>query len=113
MMGYWAEFAKTGNPGRGSSGMEVPWTPWGEAGQRMIVLDTTTDKGIRMSSEEEVTLAGIKAELASDPLVASAEHRCRLYVQSFVNNASLDLAEYQNFGPDGCKAFDPASFAFQ
>src|SRR5690606_13891110 len=40
MMSYWAEFAYTGDPGRGRDGNEVPWLPWGSGGKTMIVLDT-------------------------------------------------------------------------
>ena len=111
MMGYWAQFARTGSPGRGTSGAEVEWTPWGQGGQRMIVLDTTTDKGIRMSAEE-VSMASIKSQLASDSSVANNETRCRLFVQSFMRNETLDLDEYNGFGPEGCAEYDPASFAF-
>lgn len=112
MMGYWANFARTGSPAKGSSGSEVEWTPWGANDQRMLVLDTTTDAGIRMSAEE-VTTAGLKAELATDTGIASNEQRCRLYVQNFANGDTLDAAEYRDFGPAGCSDFDPASFAFR
>jgi len=111
MMGYWAQFARTGAPGRGTEGTDVEWTAWGVDGQRMIVLDTTADKGIRMSAEE-VTMAGIKAELAEDTSIASNETRCRLFVQSFMRNETLNLDEYNSFGPQGCAEYDPAFFAF-
>jgi len=111
MMGYWAQFARTGDPGRGTSGAEVEWTPWGQDGQRMIVLDTTVDEGIRMSAEE-VSMASIKSELALDTSIASNETRCRLFVQSFMRNETLNLEEYNGFGPQGCAEFDPATFAF-
>ena len=111
MMGYWANFARTGTPARGTSGTEVEWTPWGQDDNRMIVLDTTADKGIRMSSEE-VSMAGIKAELATDPGVTSTKQRCQLYVQNFARGGSLNKVEYENFGTEGCKAFDPQTFAF-
>ena len=111
MMGYWAQFARTGSPGQGTSGTEVDWTPWGEDGKRMIVLDTTADQGIRMSAEE-VSMASIKSELAQDTSIASNETRCRLFVQSFMRNETLDLDEYNGFGPEGCSQYDPASFAF-
>ena len=111
MMGYWAQFARTGAPAKGTSGNEVAWTPWGQDGQRMLILDTTLDKGIRMSAEE-VSMASIKSELALDTSIASNETRCRLFVQSFMRNETLDLDEYHGFGPQGCAEYDPASFAF-
>jgi len=112
MMGYWANFARTGAPGNGSSGTEVAWTPWGVDDQRMLILDTTTDAGIRMS-DEEVSMPSIKALLAADAGIGSNRQRCRVYVQSFAFNGPLDLSEYQAFGPEGCAEFDPADFALQ
>ena len=59
---------------------------------------------IRMS-DEEVTLAGIKAALASDPAITEPQERCQLYLSSF--GRDLDRAEYDSFGPEGCAQFDP------
>jgi hypothetical protein len=73
-----------------------------------MILDTETDGGIRMT-DEEVTLASIKAELAADPAITDPEERCRLYVTS-VGGTGFDQTEYDNFGPDGCTAFDPTEF---
>ena len=81
MMGYWAQFARTGAPAKGTSG-------------------------------NEVSMASIKSELALDTSIASNETRCRLFVQSFMRNETLDLDEYHGFGPQGCAEYDPASFAF-
>ena len=81
MMGYWAQFARTGAPAKGTSG-------------------------------NEVSMASIKSELALDTSIASNETRCRLFVQSFMRNETLDLDEYHGFGPQGCTEYDPASFAF-
>ena len=111
MMGYWANFARTGTPGRGSTGKEVEWTPWGKNDQRMIILDTLADSGIRMS-DEEVSTASVKAALATDTLVTSTRQRCQLYVQNFVRGGAFDKAEYDGFGAEGCAAFDPQEFAF-
>jgi len=112
MMGYWANFARTGKPGKGSSGAEPEWLAWGDGDNRMIVLDTTNDAGIHMS-DEEVSMASIKTLLASDTSITSNETRCRLYVQSFARNEAFDMAAYKTFGPEGCAGFDPAGFAFE
>jgi len=104
MMSYWTQFATTGNPGTGRDSNEVPWLSWGSNGQRSILLDTVDDQGIRMS-DEEVTLAGIKAALASDPAITEPQERCQLYLSSF--GRDLDRAEYDSFGPEGCAQFDP------
>jgi len=108
MMSYWGQFARTGDPGTGSDGNQVPWAPWGVNGDRSIVLDTLEDAGIRMTSEE-VTVAGIKAQLESDPGIIDPKERCSLYVRTF-RSGGFDEQEYRNFGPEGCGAYDPAEF---
>lgn len=107
MMSYWTEFAVSGDPGRGRDGQEVPWQAWGGDGQHSLILDTVDDAGIRMD-DEEVSLAGLKAELAVDPSV-DPRQRCRLYVSAF-GMFELDQAEYRSFGPDGCEGIDPGDF---
>ena len=55
MMSYWAQFAYTGDPGRGRSGEEVEWTEWqnGEPNQqRLMIFDSVLDGGNRMSAEQ-------------------------------------------------------------
>ena len=110
MMSYWAEFAYSGDPGRGRDGGEVAWQSWGDDGLRSIILDTPEDRGIRMT-DDEVTLAGLKAELAADPAF-NREGRCRAFVAAF-GMFGYDEAEYRSFGPEGCGDFDPADFALR
>tara|TARA_B100001057_G_scaffold499079_1_gene608417 strand:+ start:332 stop:2089 length:1758 start_codon:yes stop_codon:yes gene_type:complete len=68
MMSYWAQFAYTGDPGRGRSGQEVEWTEWqnGELEQqRLMIFDSTSDRGNRMSPER-ITRAMLEARLLKD-----------------------------------------------
>ncbi len=108
MMSYWTQFAITGDPGSGRDGNETPWLAWGTDGQRSIVLDSPQDQGIHMMAEE-VTIAGIKDMLASDPEIEDPRERCQLYVASF-GWGGVDKAEYASFGPDGCADYDPDEF---
>jgi para-nitrobenzyl esterase len=108
MMSYWTQFAATGSPGSGRDGKEVAWLPWGTGDKRSIVLDTADGGGIRMT-DEEVTIANLKAELAADTTITDPEERCRLYVSTF-GGAGFDQAEYDDFGKDGCAQFDPSQF---
>jgi para-nitrobenzyl esterase len=108
MMAYWGEFARTGDPGRGTDGAQVQWLPWGEDDKTYIVLDTPEDQGIHMV-EDQVTLAGLKEALATDTSITDPEERCRLYVRNF-GWPKIDRAEYDSFGPDGCAQFDPEQF---
>lgn len=110
MMAYWGEFARAGDPGRGTDGAQVEWLPWGEDGKTYIVLDTPQDQGIRMA-DDQVTLAGLKEDLANDKSITDPKERCRLYIVNF-GLPKLDRAEYDAFGPDGCAQFDPGQFGF-
>lgn len=74
MMGYWANFARSGNPGA-ASGNPV-WEPW-EGGQR-IVLDTPAGGGIRME-QGAYTFGEVLDRLVSDDRFASQEERCTVY----------------------------------
>ena len=83
MMSYWAQFAHTGDPGRGRDGGEVAWTPWqnGAGDNRLLLLDTRADGGIRMSPLL-VNHAAIARQLAADERF-SPEERCALGARLF------------------------------
>jgi len=78
IMSYWAQFAYTGDPGRGRSGVLPRWSAWDESSPeapRFMILDTRSDGGVRASSEV-LTSAGVAAQLAADPRYADAKERC-------------------------------------
>jgi para-nitrobenzyl esterase len=80
MMSYWAQFAYTGDPGRGRDGSLPRWKAWESGGaesDKFIVFDTAADRGIRMSSDTE-SPAALLAELAGDPRLDTARERCAL-----------------------------------
>ncbi|MBU4052917.1 MAG: carboxylesterase family protein [Proteobacteria bacterium] len=112
MMSYWAQFAYTGNPGKGRDGNEVEWKAWdnaSDASEKFIVFDTSEDQGIRMVSEE-ITLEDIKARLMADERFETQEEYCRTYVELFRLSPLWDKAEYESLGKEGCSGFDPALF---
>jgi para-nitrobenzyl esterase len=78
MMSYWAEFAYSGDPGRGRDGSLPNWNSWGPGpeNEKYVVFDTEADGGIRMASET-IALADVAAELAGDHHGDGAE-RCEL-----------------------------------
>lgn len=105
MMGYWAEFARTGRPGRGGSEAGVEWTAWDPSAPtapKFIVLDTDAGGGIRMSSET-VTLDGLRAALAADPRLADPRARCSVWHDLSAWARGLTRAEYDAL-PE-CKEF--------
>jgi para-nitrobenzyl esterase len=107
MMSYWAEFAHSGNPGKGSDGTEVQWLPWGSDGKTTILLDTAPP-GIRMSSDL-ITVDSLKQKLIADTSITDQREHCELYAQTF-QRQWFDNDQYLHLGKDGCAAYDPASF---
>lgn len=79
VMSYWAEFAYTGAPGRGRTGDLPEWTPWSNAAnaQKLMVLDTTTSGGLRMTSNV-TSVTALLAELEVDPRLENDAERCRV-----------------------------------
>ena len=77
MMGYWARFAATGDPERGSGG-QPRWERWSESAvdaPRSIVFDTVAGGGIRMSNEV-TTRETLAARLARDAEFSDVAQRC-------------------------------------
>ncbi len=82
MMSYWAEFATSGDPGRGRGGKLPRWERWSEAkpdAPRFMILDTTAGGGLRMSSQA-LTQADLLERMKDDPVVP-AEVRCEMMKQ--------------------------------
>jgi para-nitrobenzyl esterase len=76
MMSYWAEFAATGDPGRGRDGTLPRWGAWQEDGEKYVVLDTPAGGGVRMATESE-RLEDVAAALLADPSFEDDAERCR------------------------------------
>lgn len=87
MMSYWANFAYSGDPGRGRSGELVEWKPWPSDSteqNRVLLLDSENDGGITMSSTL-VTRRSVAADLAADTRFSDAE-KCQLAQRMFGNS---------------------------
>jgi len=76
MMSYWAEFAATGDPGRGQGGAQPLWGAWRDEGEKYAVLDTPAGGGVRMSGKSE-RLEDVAAAILADPSYADDAERCR------------------------------------
>jgi para-nitrobenzyl esterase len=103
MMSYWAEFAYNGNPGKGRSGNEVAWSHWqngSDDADRLLVFDTESDRGIRMSPERS-TLEQIKQQFLADTSYSQEEH-CNAY-QLMFRGAAFNQQEFENLGAAGCQ----------
>lgn len=79
MMGYWATFARTGDPGQGPAGTAPAWTRWDESAPdapKFLVLDVPP-AGVRMASGTE-RMERILADLDADPRLPTARDKCRV-----------------------------------
>jgi para-nitrobenzyl esterase len=108
MRAYWAEFARTGDPGRGDGSLPL-WSRWSAApgADKFVLLDTEADGGIRMSGEA-VTRAGLLDAIASDARFRDAEERCALY-GNLVRFSDLTPEEYAGRGCAGDPLEDVAA----
>jgi para-nitrobenzyl esterase len=77
---YWAEFAYTGNPGKGRSGTLPQWPPWG-AGAKQL-LDAESDGGVRPYAGV-LTMKSIHERFLADESFASPEEKAAVYQAMF------------------------------
>ena len=97
MMSYWAEFARSGRPGRGQSGEQESWLPWRDRDSgHFMVLDTDVDAGIRM--EQGITLKEqLIDDFVSDESFKSVEFKCSTYRNTF-SPPNFDAETYKSLG---------------
>ena len=89
MMGYWAEFARRGDPGRGGRPDGTAWLPWpgdaattGQQRDRLLIFDTPSDGGIRMADiriDRETVVQLMEREIGAAP------DRCEAFRATFRN----------------------------
>lgn len=78
MMGYWARFAATGDPGAGAD--EPHWTPFTAAPNQAntMVFDTVRGGGVRMIADRE-TQQKVVADLLADASLQTDARRCQVF----------------------------------
>jgi para-nitrobenzyl esterase len=101
MRSYWAQFARSGDPARGSRGELPLWSAWDPEGDRFVVLDTESGGGVRMA-RDVVTHDMLLAELRADPRLADAKKRCALLATLVEWSPALDEGDY---AAGGCEEF--------
>ncbi|MCP5040616.1 MAG: carboxylesterase family protein [bacterium] len=98
IMSYWAQFAYSGNPGRGRSGDQAPWKSWsgaGGGGETFIVLDSQAGGGVRMSRDAALTRERVIAEVARDQRLRDHPRaRCEIYYQFSTFGQGMTSEEY-------------------
>ncbi|MBB3047362.1 para-nitrobenzyl esterase [Litorivivens lipolytica] len=109
MMGYWGEFARSGDPGRGN-GQSPQWEPWDAQHEVRMVFDTDADNGVRMVSESD-SVSALKQRLTSS--IASHDLRCKIYVELFLTGfQSREYWSQQEYTAAQCSEIDPYQRAF-
>ncbi|MEO1476620.1 MAG: carboxylesterase family protein, partial [Pseudomonadota bacterium] len=81
MMAYWAEFARTGNPGTGGTDALPVWSAWTSdtAEENIILFDSPDSGGPRMVASQE-TASGVAEDLFTDNRLSTTETTCRVYL---------------------------------
>lgn len=100
MRSYWIEFARNGAPGRGLDGALPEWTAWDESlpdAPRLMILDTETDGGVRMSPHA-LSRESILARVADDPRFPDEASRCALLADVGGRGGDLSPAELARGG---------------
>jgi para-nitrobenzyl esterase len=113
MRSYWAQFAYTGDPGRGRKSDQLAWTAWDDAtpeSLKYIVLDTEADAGVRMSYET-YTKERILAELREDPRLPSWRDKCGELAGLATFSGYITPADYA--AEPGCADFALAKWPWE
>ena len=77
MMAYWAQFARTGSPGRGGDGSLTEWVAWDPSptGVKSLILDTDVGGGARMT-RDVLTRDSVLATLDEDARLKAPQDKC-------------------------------------
>jgi para-nitrobenzyl esterase len=113
MMSYWAEFAYTGDPGRGRRDDLSVWSSWDPSSPdapKFMVFDTEADGGLRMASEA-VSEASILARVDDDPRLASQRDRCEIFAELARHSDGFEPEDYPTAGRQGCAEFPLEEFS--
>ena len=103
MMRFWAEFARTGDPGKSLDDPSVAWLPWADEptrARRLMVFDTPAGGGTRMT-DERVSRDSLVGQMEAEPITLAA--RCELFRETFTarRDAWADTA-YRRFAGSQC-----------
>lgn len=108
MMAYWAEFARTGRPGRGLRDDLPEWLDWSDqnggedalGGGRILIIDTEEGGGIRLASAS-MTRQSVVEAIEVDPTL-DARSKCDLLIDLFRDRPERDLKEARRAWARGC-----------
>ena len=107
MMSYWAEFAYTGDPGKGRSNDLPQWKAWSDTDKYMI-LDSEEDQGLVMVGSE-VTVHSIFNELTTDERFTTDEKCQSLFGMSYSSD-EFPIELFNGYADGYCLTLDYSEF---
>ena len=103
---YWAEFAYTGDPGKGRDGNLPEWKAWSlSEGEKYLVLDSENDQGIYMS-DIEYNQNYLLTKLASDIRLNDQEKCEALFGLSYGDGNGVTKKKFNEFMNGSCSDRD-------
>ena len=103
MMSYWAEFAYSGDPGKGRSNNLAQWKAWSES-EKYIILDSEEDQGLVMV-DSEVTVDSIFNELPTDEKFTQDE-KCQLLFSMSYSGDEFPIELFNTYADGYCLTLD-------
>lgn len=106
MQAYWAEFARSGKPGKGAGGAGPEWASWTFAPEadKQMVFDVPVEQKVRMTKDQE-SVEGIVAAVDADPRLPTQRDKCRAFYALAAWSRGLSREKYPTLGKQGCAAF--------
>lgn len=105
MMEYWANFAYEGQPGRGRSGTLPKWLAWqsGDDVDRLMILDTEADGGVRMGANTPPA-EDIFEQFLADDRFKKQSVRCKTVDMALeiTNIIGGDMKNWENYQQERC-----------
>lgn len=96
MRSYWANFAYTGNPGRGQSNNLEVWGKWDSSDNdvpRILIIDTDD---IRMQADK-LSMKTLKQQFLNEDFSNNLAGACEMYERTF-RGEEYSQTEYENMG---------------
>ena len=103
MMSYWAEFAYSGDPGKGRSNNLPQWKAWSES-EKYMILDSEEDQGLVMV-DNEVTVDSIFNELTTDERFTQDE-KCQSLFRMSYSGDEFPIERFNAYDDGYCLTLD-------
>ena len=103
MMSYWAEFAYSGDPGKGRSNDLPQWKAWSDT-EKYMILDSEGAQGPRMVGSE-VTVDSIFNELTTDERFTKDE-KCQSLFRMSYGSDEFPIELFNGYADGYCSTLD-------